>query len=169
MKYRDLIGYEGTYTISENGDVKRIRTGRIIKAQIVKGYYNIELCQNGIRKRYNVHRLVALTFCENQYNKPQVNHIDGNKLNNHCSNLEWVTSKENTQHAVRIGLKKGSEKQKMAASKNFTEYNQKATIDLMTGIVFDSLKIACESTNFNYTTAVIQIYRKSKSCRFKYV
>jgi hypothetical protein len=70
---------------------------------------------------------------------------------------------------VRIGLKKGSEKQKMAASKNITEYNQKATIDLMTGIVFDSLKIACESTNFNYTTAVIQIYRKSKSCRFKYV
>lgn len=54
------------------------------------------------KKRF-VHRLVALTFISNSENKPEVNHIDSNKLNNNMNNLEWVTSKENSQHCIKIG------------------------------------------------------------------
>lgn len=57
-------------------------------------------------KQERVHRLVAEAFLENSENKEEVNHIDGNKLNNHVSNLEWSTHLENMQHAVRTGLHK---------------------------------------------------------------
>ena len=50
------------------------------------------------KNTYSIHRLVALTFIENEENKPEVNHIDGNKLNNHISNLEWCTTQENLEH-----------------------------------------------------------------------
>lgn len=54
-----------------------------------------------------VHRLVAITFIPNQNNKPQVNHIDGNKSNPHAENLEWVTNRENSLHAISNGLNIG--------------------------------------------------------------
>ena len=59
---------------------------------------------NGVKKHAFLHRLVAKEFVQNPNNKQWVNHIDGNKLNNLPSNLEWVTSKENSQHAIRTGL-----------------------------------------------------------------
>lgn len=57
-------------------------------------------------KNYQIHRLVASAFIPNPDNKPQVNHIDGNKLNNHVSNLEWVTSLENIRHSINNGSTK---------------------------------------------------------------
>lgn len=68
------------------------------------GYYLVTLCNNGLRKNQFIHRLLALHFVPNPENKPQVNHIDGNKQNNALTNLEWVTSKENSIHAVKMGL-----------------------------------------------------------------
>jgi len=114
--WKDVVGYEGYYQISRFGQVKRVsqdkKTRRIRNKYIpplkktigTTGYYHVHLAVDKNHKNYRVHRLVAAAFIPNPENKPCINHIDGNKLNNHVSNLEWCTMKENSQHAVRIGL-----------------------------------------------------------------
>ncbi len=69
-----------------------------------KGYLRVTLYKDGSRKNFLIHRLIATHFIPNPENKPQVNHIDGNKINNNIDNLEWVTPSENTQHAYDTGL-----------------------------------------------------------------
>ena len=68
------------------------------------GYFTVILRKHSSVKCYKVHRLVAQHFILNPENKPQVNHVDGNKLNNDVNNLEWVTDQENKPHARRTGL-----------------------------------------------------------------
>lgn len=95
------------YQISNYGNVKSLKFNkeRILKPQNYKGYLNVYLLLNKNLKWYSVHRLVANAFITNPDNKPQVNHIDGDKLNNYVNNLEWVTCSENHKHAFKIGLK----------------------------------------------------------------
>jgi hypothetical protein len=85
---------------------KRVRK---LKPSIVgSGYLKVELVdKDGNKKSRLVHRIVAMTYFENPDNKPSVNHKDGNKFNNDVLNLEWVTHKENRQHALSTGLAKG--------------------------------------------------------------
>ena len=81
------------------------RKGKQLKPKIDKyGYETVVLTKNGSRKNFTVHKLVAWTFIPNPENKPQINHKDGNKLNNRVSNLEWVTEKENQIHKWKNGL-----------------------------------------------------------------
>lgn len=68
------------------------------------GYLSVSLSKDKNRKTVKVHRLVAETFIPNLENKSQVNHIDGNKENNNIKNFEWVTDKENKNHAYKLGL-----------------------------------------------------------------
>lgn len=116
--YRDIQGYEGHYQISNLGNIKSLKRlikrcnsnksyfikERILKQSISNGYYAITLNKNNKQKRFCIHRLVALAFLENPKNKEEVNHKDGNKLNNCVDNLEWCTKSENTLHAYKIGL-----------------------------------------------------------------
>lgn len=70
-----------------------------------KGYHRVTLTiDKGKKKTFLVHRLIAQKFIPNPDNLPQVNHIDGNKDNNHVNNLEWVDNQTNTDHAVATGL-----------------------------------------------------------------
>lgn len=102
------VKYANNYRIYENGDLQNIKTGKFLKGQISNsGYlnYNIRL-NSGEKKRKYSHILVAEAFIvnENPQIKTQVNHIDGNKLNNHKNNLEWVSPSENLKHAVKNKL-----------------------------------------------------------------
>lgn len=95
------------YDVYEDGSIFSHYTNRFLKPDFTKkGYYQVTLFIEKKPKRIKVHRLVAMLFLEeNIENKPTVNHIDGNKINNHYSNLEWATFRENNQHAINHGLR----------------------------------------------------------------
>jgi len=102
MKIKEIKGLGGRYSVNEEGDVFSHRRGIRLKPGITsRGYYHVDLAGKGKL----VHRLVAEAFLPDFLDKPQVNHIDGNKLNNHISNLEMATSSENLLHAYKTGLK----------------------------------------------------------------
>jgi hypothetical protein len=103
MKYKNYINYD----VTEEGKVFSLKFNKKIqlKESNLKGYSQIGLCQNNKVKSFHVHRLVAECFIPNPLNLPQVNHKDGNKKNNYVWNLEWCTSKENCNHAVKNGLR----------------------------------------------------------------
>jgi len=102
---KDIVGYEGIYTIDIFGNVIRKKDGKEIPQQMNQfGYMNVSLYKDGKQKQHKVHRLIAQAFILNPQNKEQVNHIDGNKQHNVVWNLEWCTCKENINHAVKMGL-----------------------------------------------------------------
>ena len=95
--------YEGVFEVSINGEVRR--DGKIKRPHKNSGgYFVVNVNVNGKHTTGLVHRLVASAFVPNPNNKPEVNHIDGNKENNCADNLEWVTAKENIAHARKTGL-----------------------------------------------------------------
>lgn len=96
-----IEGYEGKYKISDRGEVFSMAINSIMKQQENYGYKLVNLAKNGKYKNCRVHRLVAIAFVENIDNKPQVNHIDEDKTNNHVDNLEWVTPLENANYGNR--------------------------------------------------------------------
>jgi hypothetical protein len=118
--WKTILGHNG-YEISDCGNVRAkerqvvYKDGRIgnfperlMKPMLTKkGYYKVHLSSNvtkGYRTSKLIHRLVAEMFIPNPLNKPQVNHKDGNKLNNHVTNLEWVTNDENHNHKIENNL-----------------------------------------------------------------
>lgn len=96
------------YAVSDDGMVKRVETGKVLKQRLRYDNYlsvSISMGSRNNVKTALVHRLVAEAFIPNPENKPQVNHKDGNTTNNCVSNLEWVTNLENQLHARQTGLK----------------------------------------------------------------
>lgn len=119
--WKDVFGYENAYQISNlgrlkslerkvktKGDAFRVKKEKTVKLKFNRfnGYLFHQLSINGIKKNFHIHRLVALAFIPKIENKPEVNHIDGNKSNNHISNLEWCTKSENMSHSYKTNLHK---------------------------------------------------------------
>ena len=115
--WKDIKGFENMYAVSNLGRVKSkarkvwnhnnywIRPERILKAQVSdRGYLRIRLGHNKTKCTRRIHRLVAEAFIPNPNNLPEVNHIDGDKLNNKVNNLEWISKSNNLKHAVQLGL-----------------------------------------------------------------
>ena len=107
MKQIIVDNISTSYFITTDGKCYNSNTGKYLKGQVGKnGYFSYNLTlPDGRKKRLYAHRLVALAYIENPDNKKEVNHIDGNKLNNYVDNLEWVTAEENQQHALAKELR----------------------------------------------------------------
>lgn len=94
-----------SYRVDENGRIFSVRKNRLLTPmRTEQGYLRIQLYMSGKCEYVAVHRLVAETFLPNPNNLPIVNHKDGNKSNNHVSNLEWATQSYNVRHAIQSGL-----------------------------------------------------------------
>lgn len=103
-----FIEANSDYMISDHGRILSFKgkSKLIISSTITsKGYEHVAIRQKGIYVGYSVHRLVATAFIPNPKRLPQVNHLDGNKLNNHVANLEWCDAYDNIMHAIRTGLR----------------------------------------------------------------
>ena len=165
-KFKPIIGYEGLYEVDNLGSIKNTKTNRILKPITNKiGYNVVNLRKNNKTINHKIHRLISIAFIPNLKNKPQVNHINGIKTDNRIENLEWATAKENSNHAQRTGLcYAGNISRGLILEKK----NNKQTLDLYTGIVFDSMKQACESLNLKYSTQGMRMQRNNNT-RLQYI
>lgn len=159
-EWRDVVGFEGYYQVSNWGRVKTVshksKDGRNVKEQIRKAqgstYLAIDLWKNGTAFHKSVHRLVAEAFLPNLDNLPEVNHKDCNPKNNRVDNLEWVTSKGNSVHR----LAKGNDGYKY----------RKEVMCLETGEIFRSLTAAGNSVEAS-TQQVIDSINSHSCCKGK--
>ena len=116
---RPVVGYEGLYEVSNTGLVRSLhkKKAKIISIYTKSKYPTVCLSSADIKATLTVHRLVAISFIPNAYNKPYVNHKDLNRLNNNVENLEWCTAQENSDHAKEAGVMTGARGEKNAGSR----------------------------------------------------
>lgn len=163
--WKDVKGYEGLYKVSNLGNIKRIlfinnkvikKQDKLLKPQINKrNRIYITLYKEGKKKNCIVHRLIAEAFIPNPNNYPEVNHIDGNSLNNNVNNLEWCTKKYNCKHAYDNNLSK---------LKKYNENNKKNIIR-NDGIIYDSAYSASKDLNVNVCSIRDVLKNRTKSCK----
>ena len=151
--WKDIPGYEGLYQVSNLGRVRRVDSGRILKPQkCTAGYLKISLSKKSIEKQFLVHRIVAKVFIQNQFYKPQVNHIDGDKTNNCVNNLEWCNNQENNIHSFRELGRKSNGWKKFARKVMCVETNKKyesVTIAANTvGVTHESIRRAASNPKY---------------------
>lgn len=194
-EWRDIPGYEGYYQVSNLGRVKGLKRTvntwnayKTISEHILKsckttnGYLGITLRKDGKAKRTFVHRLVGLAFIPNLENKPQIDHINGNKEDNRPSNLRWVTAKENCNNPLRVEKflgennhfygKKHTDETRLKMRKNSAHLSggrnpaARKILNKDTGEVFETVKDAGKSVGVSDNAIRNSIRRKSKSGGF---
>lgn len=170
-KWKVVEGTNEMLEVSNMGRLKsNLRDGRILKPTAdKKGYLRLRMTINKKRFSFKVHRLVAINFIDNPLNKPQVNHIDGDKTNNKVENLEWVSNLENAHHAINNGLWDAVYRSSLTEN----ERRKKAVIatDIKTGEVleFDSVSEAERTVGTRHVVDVIKGKRKqAKGYAFTY-
>lgn len=160
--WKDIPAYEGLYQVSNFGNIKalakryqcgiegtptREKSEHILRAAKSRdGYLCVVLCKNGTRKTSSIHRLVALSFCDNPQNEKEVNHKDGDKQNNYYLNLEWVSRSKNIIHAFENNLKVSLSGGKHGCAR--------IVLDMQTGVYYDCAKSAALAKGINYSTLI---------------
>lgn len=160
--FKAIEGYEGMYEISTYGNVISNHFGKrkvLKQAMMTSGYKMIILKKDGKQKSLSVHRLVATHFLPNDDCLEQVNHIDGNKLNNNLSNLEWCTRSQNIKHMYDNGLKTYMPlhyKGKFGKDHN----RSKSVICVETGTEYGSMSEAARELKINHSSVSWSIKHK---------
>jgi hypothetical protein len=159
-EWKDIYGYEGLYQISNYGEVKSIRSNKILKLEVLKkGYLRVGLSYNNKKERFLVHRLVLNAFIGyKSYPEYEGNHKDMNTQNNKISNLEWTTPQENLNHAMDnnpqriISFKINGKKMGIKYSHLGIEASKKpvAKIDIQTGNIIKIYESAREASRDGY-------------------
>lgn len=161
--FKDIIGYEGLYQVSNLGHVKalpRYNTDKNGKTKFYPGkllsydldvrnattYKRVTLSKQGKTRRFQVHRLVCTAFTNNPENKPYVNHIDNNGSNNEVANLEWCTHSENMKHSQKQGRQFDNQSKagKTAGANKAKEIHTSITNDI--GNTYGALTILSDAT-----------------------
>ena len=161
--FKDIKGYEGKYVVSNNGSVYSLLSNNGKAVEISNsGYGRVSLWDHGKGKHYSIHRLVAEAFIPNPDSLPQVNHKDGNKLNNNVDNLEWCSFSENMKHAYKNGLVNPKTKRVIQYSDNYTkikEWDSIADASKELGINHANIITVCkQNTNRKYAGGFIWRY-----------
>lgn len=146
-KWKDIEGFEGLYQVSNMGRVRSVfregTKGGIIKQFVIDRYYKVHLYKNGKQTNFYTHRLVAQAFVINRDSKPEINHIDGDKLNNKASNLEWCNRQENMDHAYKNGLRQTKRIAQMLNGIEINTYLNMNRASKETGIDYASIYRCC--------------------------
>lgn len=162
--WKDIPGYENLYQISSTGRVKSLNYRGTGEEKVLnpglnsRGYCFVFLCKNGEKKNFNIHRLVALSFIPNPENKPCIDHINGDRLDNRVENLRWCTQKENSNFPL---ARKNNSDSKLNHPKKSKAILQ---IDKVTGEVINEFPSAKEAAR------QLEIYQGgiSHCCNGKY-
>lgn len=153
--WKDIAGYDGLYQVSNMGNIKSLRGKKqtILKNIVSMGYCQTNLCKNSKCNTIRIHRLVAQAFIINKYNKPFINHINGDKSDNRAENLEWCTHNENVQHAYKLGL-----------NKNYCEnhYNAKLTNNDVIEILNSKMKQRDIAKKYSVNERIISAIKRGK-------
>lgn len=151
--WKDIKDYEGIYQVSNLGNVKCLgnefsRKERFLKlSPQSKGYLTVVLQKNATRKMVLVHRIVAEYFVDNAESKVQVNHINGIKTDNRVENLEWVSHRENLNHAIKNNLTLKGEENRNSKLKDIDVVKIHSLLQNGT-----TIKELSESYNVSYST-----------------
>ena len=150
-EWREINGYENLYWVNQFGEVKN-RKGKILKQTLnTSGYVYTRLCKGKRQYKWHfIHRLVAGAFLENPENKPDVNHKDGDKLNNKVSNLEWVTKRENHIHRV------------YTLNKTDSKWKPKTIACVETGKKFKSIAEATKYCGLKSLSSISQVINNNR-------
>ena len=173
--FKDIEGYEGLYQISNFGRVKSLSKTKgfsfkketILKLNINRGGYEyVILSKNNERKTLTIHKLVASMFLFNPDNKPQVDHIDGNRKNNLVSNLRWCTAKENHNNPITIKRHSKASVGRKPSRKTIEKAKKilaKKVMCVELGLIFNSTREASKWLN-KYKTSVSAAIFKNHKC-----
>lgn len=158
-EWRTIRGFS-LYEVSNYGEVRKVKDKKIISQREDRdGYKHVGIYNDyGVRKDLRVHRLVAIEFIDNPYNKPVVNHLNENVRDNHVSNLQWATYKENSNHGT---LK---ERQKKARKDNINTINYRVVRISMDGNIIGIY----DSVNHAHKETGVRSDRIAGCCRGKY-
>lgn len=141
--WKQIQEYKGKYEISDEGEVRRISTGKILKQKVEKnGYVRVHLSVDGVAKSELIHRLVAKTFIPNPHKYKTVNHKDENKKNNRVCNLEWC----DMSYQNRYGI--GAKNRNKAKERPVLQYDKSGNFIAR----FDSIKKAATELGLNSTS-----------------
>lgn len=155
--WKDVVGFEGLYTVSNRGNVKSLLKNIDLKLNPHKGYFRVCLYKNKVTHWLFIHRIALIAFVPNPENKTCVNHKNGIKHDNNIDNLEWATPGENMQHAFDNGLNLGRKGEKHHAAK----LNEIKVLEIRE-LRRKKIKVVdiAKMYNISYCTAQYVIHRK---------